>query len=284
MSAYLEHALAFECQQETLVAVLATPSTQACAPVGLVIVVGGPQYRVGAHRQFVELARSAAAAGFPALRFDCRGMGDSTGNHPGFEALDDDIEAAIDTLQSQQPGIRRVLLWGLCDGAAAAALYSARRKDPRVAGLALLNPWVRSEATLARTQLKHWYGQRLLQPAFWQKVFSGGVGLTAARDLLSNARLGIGRQPAPAADFRSVMLAGLTQLPAPAQVHLAERDATAQEFDTLVDAEPAWRTLKDSGRLHLSRLPGADHTLTDAASRQTLERDVVRQLTAVAAK
>ena len=211
-------------------------------------------------------------------------MGDSTGDHPGFEALDDDIEAAIDTLHNRQPGLRRVLLWGLCDGAAAAALYAARRKDPRVAGLALLNPWVRSEATLARTQLKHWYGRRLLQPAFWQKVFSGGVGLTAARDLLSNARLGMGRQQAPAADFRSVMLAGLTQLPTPTQVHLAERDATAQEFETLVDAEPAWRTLKNSGRLQLSLLPGADHTLTSAGSRQTLERDVVRRLAALAAE
>ena len=33
-------------------------------------------------------------------------------------------------------------------------------RDPRVAGLALLNPWVRSDAGLARARVKHYYRQR----------------------------------------------------------------------------------------------------------------------------
>ena len=37
---------------------------------GVVIVVGGAQYRVGSHRQFVQMARLLAAAGYPVLRFD----------------------------------------------------------------------------------------------------------------------------------------------------------------------------------------------------------------------
>ena len=39
----------------------------------MVIVVGGPQYRAGSHRQFTLLARHIAAAGYPVLRFDARG-------------------------------------------------------------------------------------------------------------------------------------------------------------------------------------------------------------------
>ena len=34
----------------------------------------------------------------------------------------------------------------------------------------LLNPWVRSDATIAKTYLKHYYGQRLLEKEFWAKL------------------------------------------------------------------------------------------------------------------
>jgi alpha/beta superfamily hydrolase len=45
----------------------------------VLVIVGGPQYRAGSHRQFTLLARSLAEQGFAVLRFDYRGMGDSTG-------------------------------------------------------------------------------------------------------------------------------------------------------------------------------------------------------------
>lgn len=285
MSPCREQALAFDCRGETLVGVLATPEAGQVAHVALLIVVGGPQYRVGAHRQFVALARQAAAAGFAALRFDCRGMGDSTGHHPGFEDLDDDIAAAIDSLQQHQPSVRKVLLWGLCDGASAAALYLARRGDPRVAGLALLNPWVRHETTQARAKLTHWYGRRLLQPAFWHKLLRGGVGLHALQGLVQNARLGLSRTAAPADDFRALMLLGLQADRAreALQVHLAEHDATAQEFDTLLASAPAWRAWRDRSPGQVRRLAGADHTLTNPVSQASLAEDVLQQLRALAA-
>lgn len=53
--------------------------------IGVVVVVGGAQYRVGSHRQFVRLARRLAAAGHPVLRFDLPGMGDSPGEPVPFE-------------------------------------------------------------------------------------------------------------------------------------------------------------------------------------------------------
>ncbi|MCK7493609.1 MAG: hydrolase 1, exosortase A system-associated [Comamonadaceae bacterium] len=128
---------------------------------GVVVVVGGPQVRAGGHRQFVHLARTLAAAGHPVLRFDVRGMGDSSGALRGFEQITPDIGAAVDALLQRAPGVRRVVLWGLCDGASAALLYLHERRDPRVRGVCLLNPWVRSEASLARTHVKHYYTRRL---------------------------------------------------------------------------------------------------------------------------
>lgn len=273
--------LVFDCQGETLVGLITAPAAHRAQQPGLVallVVVGGPQYRVGAHRQFVELARHVAAAGHVAMRFDARGMGDSTGNHPGFEHLDVDIASAIDALQQQHPRVRRVVLWGLCDGASASALYLAEQPDARVAALSLLNPWVRGTETLARAQLRHWYVQRLLQPSFWRKLLRGGVGLQAARRLLANTRHGLAKPVAPVGDFRARMLAGAQALDGPLLVHLAERDGTAQEFAGLLSSTPGWRRLQADGRLRTVDLPEADHTLTAEAARRQLAQDVTALL------
>ncbi len=143
-----EQAISFECAGDRLTGVLHRPAR--AAALGVVIVVGGPQYRIGAHRQYVLLARRLCAEGIPAFRFDTRGMGDSDGAFQGFEAIDQDIAAAIDAFQAAEAGLERVVLWGLCDGASAAAFYG--HQDPRVAGLILVNPWVRSEATQAEAR------------------------------------------------------------------------------------------------------------------------------------
>ena len=50
--------LAFPCQQDSLIGILHRPERP--RRTGVVIVVGGPQYRVGSHRQFTLLARYLA--------------------------------------------------------------------------------------------------------------------------------------------------------------------------------------------------------------------------------
>ncbi|NND69017.1 MAG: hydrolase 1, exosortase A system-associated, partial [Halioglobus sp.] len=72
--------------------------------------VGGPQYRVGSHRQFTLLARHLAAQGFTSLRFDYSGMGDSEGVRARFDNVREDVEAALDALLAAAPGVRRVVL------------------------------------------------------------------------------------------------------------------------------------------------------------------------------
>ena len=61
-----ESAIAFACAGERLLGIVTRP--QQAATTGVVIVVGGPQYRVGSHRQFVLLARDLAEAGYAVLR------------------------------------------------------------------------------------------------------------------------------------------------------------------------------------------------------------------------
>jgi len=70
---FVEEALTFPLAGAQLLAILARPDVP--RDCGVMIVVGGPQYRVGSHRQFLLLSRRLAAQGYAVWRFDYRGMG-----------------------------------------------------------------------------------------------------------------------------------------------------------------------------------------------------------------
>ncbi|KQY81385.1 hydrolase 1, exosortase A system-associated [Pelomonas sp. Root1444] len=258
-----ESVLSFTCEGEPLVGILAEPDGTP-AEVGVLIIVGGPQYRVGSHRQFTLLARHLAANGFAALRFDYRGMGDSPGEARDFLGVDADIAAAITALLAARPALKRVALWGLCDAASAALLYLDSTRDPRVAGIALLNPWARSAASLAQTHVKHYYWRRLREKEFWLKLLSGGVGTTALRTLGSNLRLarGAGSKTADSRSFQDRMAAGLRGFDGPALLVLSGDDYTAREFAGWAGSSPAWQGLLARPTLVLHEMPTADHTFS----------------------
>lgn len=269
-----EDALTFACEGETLMGVLHHPVAGAppeAAATGVVVIVGGPQYRAGSHRQFVHLARALAAAGHPVLRFDVRGMGDSTGTLHHFEQITPDIGAAIDALQHRAPGVERVVLWGLCDGASAALLYLHDRQDARVRGLCLLNPWVRSEHTQAQARLRHYYLDRLRSPDFWRKALTGRVGVRSAGELLASLRALT--RPAgataslPLAPYTDRMAGSLARFTGRVHIALSERDYTAREFEERVRADGNWtRALSRTDRC-LEPLPDADHTFSTPSSK-----------------
>jgi exosortase A-associated hydrolase 1 len=279
-----EQVLPIDCRGERLPGVLALPDGPA-PRTAILIVVGGPQYRAGAHRQFVLLARALAAAGHAALRFDVRGMGDATGEARPFEALDDDIGAAIEALAARLPTVRQVVLWGLCDGASAALLYCQRRADPLVRGLCLANPWVRSAQTLARTRVRHYYLDRLRQRAFWTKLFSGRVAVSALaelwRNLLAARRGGTDASPAAVAmRYQDRMARAWRGFDGPILLLLSGRDYTAKEFVEALDRDPAWAGARQHPRLTVHELAQADHTFSATPAREQCEALTVDWLAA----
>jgi exosortase A-associated hydrolase 1 len=260
-----ERALSFACGGDWLYGVLSLPPEPAAR--GVLIVVGGPQVRTGSHRQFTLLARSLAAAGIPAMRFDYRGMGDSEGAMRDFEQVEEDLRAAIDRFCAEVPGMRDVVLWGLCDGAAAAAMYAPA--DRRVAGLALLNPWVRTEQGAAKATLKHYYRARLLDPGLWKKIAGGRFdAAAAARSFVGLARSAFGRtaeaahaqQQAADASLPERLYAALRRFDGKVLVMLSGADRTAQEFAGLASGSRDWQRLLDGAGVVCHTLPGADHT------------------------
>ena len=262
---YREEAAAFDCAGAQLVGVLARPDTP--GDTGVVVVVGGPQYRAGSHRQFVLLARALAEAGVPVLRFDYRGMGDSEGTPRDFQGASADIAAAIGTLQERVPEVQHVALWGLCDGASAALLYCFDTLDVRVKALCLVNPWVRSDASLARTQVRHYYLHRLMRAGFWVKLLRGGVAFNALGGLgrsLWVALRGNPRTPTQST-FQQRMAWAWETFAGRIFLLLSEDDYVAREFLDHASKDRAWQGALQHPRLVRHDLRGADHTFSSAA-------------------
>lgn len=241
---------------EHLIAICQRPEQP--ATVGVVIVAGGPQYRVGANRQNVKLARHLASVGIASVRFDCRGKGDATGDHPGFEMLGPDIRAAIDWLHRVNPGVERIFLWGLCDGASAIVLNLPQFKD-LVAGLILLNPWARSEQGLAKAQLDHYLSWRALSRQFLRKLVRGQVNpISKMREIggiLRRSRVANG----DAQDLPVRLRQALLNARVPSLIVLARDDATGIEFRAMVLGK-----IRGGGNhrdVHI--IQDADHTFSD---------------------
>ena len=102
-----------------------------------------------AHRSLRILADHLAANGYPALRFDYRGCGDSCDldGLDSFDAWEQSLQAAVDWTLANS-GASRLVLAGLRFGAALATLAAAARSE--VAGLVLLEPVLRGRSYVAQ--------------------------------------------------------------------------------------------------------------------------------------
>ena len=262
-----QRAVRFRCHACWLFGILSLPAQP--GPRGVLIVTGGPQYRIGSHRQFALLARALAERGIPVLRFDYRGMGDSEGEARNYEGIGDDLDSAIQHFFEAVPALRELVLWGLCDGATAAAFHAGA--DRRIAGLVMLNPWVRTGAGLARATLRHYYWARLREGAFWRKLFSGALrpasALASLRALVAAARAA---EPQALATPQR-MFDALSRFQGHSLVILSDDDLTAREFADLQQSSPAWRQLSAEPLRRQVRLAGANHTF----SRNEWRRQVI---------
>lgn len=270
---YQEHPVRLRCNDAWLYGILDRPALPLHR--GVLIVVGGPQYRVGSHRQFTLLARHLAACGIPTMRFDYRGMGDSEGSSTTFADIEDDVRAAADQFFQEMPALTELVIWGLCDAATAALLYAW--KDPRVTGLILLNPWLHVPGGEATTLLKHYYLARLFSKAFWRKI--GRRELNVARAMQSFGQvlgMAIGRANRASADAEALTApsaarplslpdqaySALSQFQGRVLIVTSGKDFTAQEFLDLVRRSRPWQRLLRSETMQRQHLAAADHTFS----------------------
>ncbi|WP_295762699.1 hydrolase 1, exosortase A system-associated [Undibacterium sp.] len=274
---YEDIALTFYCQGARLTGILSKP--QQAIRRGVLFVVGGPQYRIGSHRQFTLLARQLAGQGIPVLRFDYRGMGDSEGMQRDFTQIDEDIRAALDCFFQQEQQLQEVVLWGLCDAATASLHYS--HQDPRVSGVVLVNPWVRTEQGMAKAYLKHYYLQRLLEFSLWKKVVTGQFNPISALGslghqvlkLVANRKSAEGHTPSKQESGTTLpnkLLQDLRQFKGRVLCILCSNDLTAQEFSDLSSSSPEWKKLMSAARVTCLTLEAANHTFSQRNWREKI--------------
>ncbi len=284
-----ERCVVFPGRQGPLIGILGLPIESRAA---VLIVAGQPQTRHGSHRMFTRLARQLSASGIATLRFDCGGWGDSPGNALAFEDSATDIGQAAMELMKAVPLHTPLVIAGLCDGASAAvlALPSMNELGLRPAALCLINPWVRSDATLNEAMVKTWYLRRITDPLAWRSLFSGAISAVSLKDFViafyKQLRVRFSTRSPSDDSPAEVEIAG-TSLPdqmlgrllgygGNIWTILSGRDLTAGELDSLVKRDARWKRLIDSPN-RLCRVPAADHTFSDpndwiAAGRWLTER------------
>lgn len=258
--------LSFACAGEELAASL----EGAGGATGLLLVTGGSQTRIGSHRMYERLAKALAELGYPCLRYDRRGVGDSGGEDPGFRGAGPDLEAAAAAFRRESKGLERVIGFGLCDGSTALALFGAAA---RLDGLVLVNPWlVEAEAgEPPPAAIRARYRERLLSAEGWKKILTGSVDY--GKLLKSIRRIAAKEQASPLArDAAAALAAGGIR----AWAILAEGDATAIAAQQELKA-PAFKGLIEG----IQKVTTDSHTFARPGDEAALLAATVRALEAL---
>lgn len=159
-----------------LVGILTEPSRPHPEAPAVVILNAGIIHRVGPHRLHVRLARHLARLGFPALRIDQAGIGDSL--PLGERSPDEDALRSVHEALDQVTALEladRIVLFGLCAGARYA--FRAAERDPRVVGVVVLDPPGLARASTARHRASH-LARTAARPEVWVRAVQGRYGLT----------------------------------------------------------------------------------------------------------
>ncbi|WP_213979959.1 hydrolase 1, exosortase A system-associated [Sphingomonas sp. dw_22] len=258
--------IAFPCAGHTLLGTL----DEAPGTTGLLIVSGGNEIRIGAHRGMALLARRVAEAGHPVFRFDRRGIGDSTGENHGFESSAEDIAAAAATFRAET-GVTRIVAFGNCDAATALAFFHA---GAGIDALLLANPWVveQTDDLPPAAAIRSHYARKLRDPREWLRLLRGGVniaklfrGLTKLSQSQSKVSDGIPARLAKA----------LAAIQAPITILLAKGDNTAIAFADAYKAA-AFDTVRAC--IRIEPLDSGSHSFASATDKQWLFERILAAL------
>jgi exosortase A-associated hydrolase 1 len=271
-----EVAVSFLCGGDRLYGILHQPLRP--ASTGILIVTGRPALRVGRHRLFVSLARSWAEAGIPVMRFDFRGTGDCEGEMGTLDETSEDIASAVNAFMSNAPGLQNLILWGLCGGAADSILYAAR--DPRVIGIAMVNPWYYDARVRGLSALNRLGLQGYDKVKRWARSI-GKTGKTRAAEIIADqftttieATHGddISSPTQTAAVERAYssyrvpnlskrLAENLERFDGHLLLILSGRDTGSRAFKHAASLSPKWRRLLSAPRVRSHELPEANHSL-----------------------
>ncbi len=258
--------LSFPCEGQVLAGTL----DEAAGSTGLLIVSGGNEIRIGAHRGMAKLAFDVAAAGFPVLRFDRRGIGDSDGKNTGFLASKNDIAAAIAAFREECPNVDRIIAFGNCDAASALVIHHPLR----LSALILTNIWVMepSDDLPPSAAIKARYLERIRDPNAWIRLFTGAINL---RKVLGGLTKIV--RPKAVSGLATRVAKGLASYEGKISILLASRDATALAFSAEWEGGH-FSAARSRDDITLTRIDSASHSFASDADYQKLYEAVLAPL------
>ncbi len=261
--------LSFPCEGASLWATL----DNAPGATGMLIVSGGNEIRIGAHRGMAMLASDIAAAGHPVFRFDRRGIGDSEGENGGFESSSPDTAAAVAAFRSACPHLTQIVAFGNCDAASAIIIHAT----PGIDAAIIANPWAietqEGEAP-PPAAIKAHYWQKLKDPKAVIGLLTGAVDLRKlARGVLRVARP-IKTVPSPLSSRLAVAMANFS---GPVRILLAERDGTGVTF--LGEWNSAgFATARGRSDITLRKIDSSSHSFAEAGDKAILREEILTAL------
>ena len=168
--------------------------------VGLLFLHGWAGYRIGPHQMFTKMARRAAGAGFPSLRFDFRGRGDSEGDPmaANLATMISDSQVAARVLQ-EQAGVERISLVGVCSGGEVA--FGAGVTIPEADSMVLWSvPLVAADRAVTdrakQRDILRRYAAKLFCKATWGKLVAGRLNWAMIRKAVVGGGKGAGEDTA----------------------------------------------------------------------------------------
>lgn len=216
----------FGSSEKLLFGIFHRPPPQTARRTGVVLCPPIEQEYIRCHRAYRQWAVRLARAGFPVLRFDYYGTGDSAGDDAvqGLSQWRDDISAAVEELKNRGR-LSAVCLGGLRLGAALASQVAAERQD--ITGLALWEPVVSGQEYLQ--ELLEWHQDKL-----W--YFLSDVQNAPETNVRPSELLGLALTPTMLDDFNQLNLLSTTQPPAD-RILIIENNATEPAKELLAHFE-----------------------------------------------
>lgn len=250
---------------------LALPEELPARGVGFIMLNAGVVHRIGPHRFNVRLARQLADEGWPSLRFDLAGQGDSDSSpqvQPFERQIVADLRAAMDHL-GRTTGVDRFVIAGICSGAHRGLAVS--QEDERVVGLWMLDGHAYpSPRTAMQRRLRQWRGDPAGSLRAWagwplRRLTRRTAGRSQVAGDVGQEEVDYGRNT-PSREAFAAMLANLDRRGGRAFVmHSGGMLATysyARQFHDVFGHEPF------AQRVRCEFWPDIDHTLSTRAAQQ----------------
>ena len=254
-------------QTGRLVGIVSEPAARGGGP-GIVVLNAGLLHRVGPNRTTVALARRLAVAGYPVLRFDLSGIGDS---EPRRDELSLDRSTLVEAREAMDylaatTGRDRFILVGLCEGAENA--FRIAHAEPRVVGAVLMDGYAYPTPGF---HIRNWLRRIARLRRGWDYVSGRRDWRVKVRSLLAGAN---GGTPSPeageaedpgrlfppkdvvAAQLRDLIARGARLLFVYTAIGMSEHYNYAGQ---LADAFPF---LRGSAQAQVEFMKGTDHTFT----------------------